>query len=151
MGNIRELVTEIDKNKKQTTRFFQIGINQEDNRKIQLRTFEEAENEVLQILNIHHKPKSNRESKTVWEKEIKKAAKRGVIFKAIYPKKIILPKVIQELNKKYPKKFQVKRYNAEFIRWNIINGKKVLIKLVNEDPIMFGGVFLLKTRNSQIT
>lgn len=143
---LKEVAIEIDKNKGKETRFFQVGTTIKDNKNIQLRSFREAEDEVLQIINIHHKPKSNREGKTVWEKEIVNAIKRGVIFKVIYPKKIILPKILQQLNKKHPEKFQVKRFDTDFIRCDIIDGEKVLIKLVQEDPLQFGGVLFIEDK-----
>ena len=98
--SLREIAAEIDNKKGKETNFFQIGVTQEDNKRIQLRTFDEAKEEVLQILNIYHKPKSNRESKTIWEKAKADAIKRGITFKTIYPKKIVIPKIIQNLHKK---------------------------------------------------
>ncbi len=141
---LREIATEIDENKGKESRFFQIGTITEENKKIQLRSFIEAEKEVLQIINIYHKSKSNRESKTIWEKEIDKAVRRGVVFKSIYPKNIELPPILKKLNKKYPDKFQVKKFDTDFIRCDIIDGKKVLLKLVHEDPILFGGVLFIE-------
>jgi len=141
---LREIATEVDKERKKETRFFQIGTTVEDNKKIQLRSFLEAEDEVLQILNIHHKPESNRESKTLWEREIEKAIKRGVVFKSIYPKETILPKILQEINKKNLEKFQVKRFNTDFMRCDIIDRKKVLLKLVQQDPLQFGGILFIE-------
>jgi len=141
---IKELATEIDKSKGKTTKFFQIGTTVQDNREIQLRSFIEAEKEVLQILNIHHKPKSNRESKTLWEKEIEKAVKRGVVFKAIYPKNVVLPKILQAVHKKNPDKFQIKKFDTNFTRCDVIDGKKVLIKLVHQDAIQYGGVLFIE-------
>jgi sugar-specific transcriptional regulator TrmB len=141
---LRELATEIDKNKGKETRFFQIVTTIEDNKKIQLRSFQEAESEVLQILNIYHKPKSNRESKTMWEKEIIKAVERGIIFKSIYPKNTRLPILLEKLNKKHPKKFQVKRFDTDFTRCDIIDGNKVMIKLVHQDALQFGGILFIE-------
>jgi len=143
LEKLSELSSEIDKEKQRESKFFQIGTTTEENKRIQLRTFKEAENEVLQILNIHHKPSSNRESKTLWEKEIEKAVKRNVAFKAIYPKKIILPKILQKLNKNSAK-FQIKRFDTDFIRCDIVDGKKVLLKLVQEDPLQFGGILFVE-------
>lgn len=137
---LREIATNSDKEKGKKLKFFDIGTNVEDNKRIQLRTFTESENEVLQILNIHHKPKSNRESKTLWEKEICKAIERGVVFKAIYPENAVLPIILQKLNKEHPNKFQIKKINTDFTRCDIIDGKKVMLKLVNEDPLQFGGI-----------
>ena len=141
---LREIATEIDKSKDKPTSFFQVGTTIEDNKKIQLRTFIEAESEVLQILNLHHKPKLNRASKTLWEKEIVNAVKRGVVFRAIYPKEAELPKIIKKLNRSQPNKFQVKRLDTDFARCDIIDGKKVLIKLTYQDPLQFGGVLFVE-------
>ncbi len=147
INHLREFATEIDKDKGRTTKFFQIGTNVQDNKEIQLRSFNEAEEEVLQILNIHHKPKSNRENKTIWEKAIVNIIKRGVVLKSIYPKKTILPKVLQELNEKNPEKFQIKRFDTDFVRCDIIDGKKSLIKLVHQDPLQFGGILFIENEN----
>ncbi|MDD5133633.1 MAG: helix-turn-helix domain-containing protein [Candidatus Nanoarchaeia archaeon] len=144
ISKLRNLVTNIDKKKGEITNFFQIGTTINDNKQIQLRAFNGAEKEVLQILNIHHKPGTNRESKLIWEKEIKKAILRGIIFKSIYPKKIVLPKIIANLNKKYPKKFQIRKIDTDFIRCDIIDRKKVLLKLVCEDALLFGGILLIE-------
>ena len=141
---LREITIEIDKNKGKETRFFQIGTTFEDNKKIQLRSFQEAENEVMQIINIYHKPKSNRESKTLWEKEIIKAVEKGVVFKAIYPKNIKIPSLLENLSKKHPDKFQIKRFDTDFARCDIIDGKKVLVKLVHQDALQFGGVLFIE-------
>jgi sugar-specific transcriptional regulator TrmB len=144
---LREIATSIDKSKEKKTAFFQIGTSVLDNRKIQMRTFKEAEFEVLQILNIHHKPKSNRESKTLWEKEIVKAVKKGVKFKAIYPKKTVLPKILKKLHKTNPKALQIKRFNTDFVRCDIIDEKKVLLKIVQDDPLQFGGVLFIENES----
>jgi len=144
LGKLREIATQIDKNHGKETKFFQIGTTIEDNKKIQLRTFQEAEKEILQILNIHHKPKSNRESKTIWEREIVNAIKRGVKFKAIYPKNCELPIILKNLNKNYPSKFKIKRFDTDFIRCDIIDEKKVMLKLVRNDPILFGGILFIE-------
>jgi len=141
---LREFATVFDAEKNKETKFFEIGSNVEHNKKIQLRTFTEAKKEVLQIINVYHKPKSNRESKTLWEIEIEKAIKRGVIFKSIYPKETILPPILEKLSKKHPDKFQVKRFNTYFTRCDIIDQKKVLIKLVYEDALNFGGVLFIE-------
>ncbi len=144
---LREIATSIDKVKEKKTAFFQIGTSVSDNREIQMRTFKEAESEVLQVLNIHHKPKSNRESKTLWEKEIVKAVKRGVKFKAIYPKDTDIPKILKNLNKQNPKSFQIKRFNTDFVRCDIIDEKKVLLKIVQADPLQFGGVLFIENES----
>ena len=144
INKLRVFATETDKEKKKPTRFFEIGTTQEENKRIQLRTFVEAEGSVLQILNIHHKPKSNRESKTVWEKEIVKAVRRGIVFKVIYPKNVKLPSILEKLHITQPDKFQVKRFDTDFIRFDIIDGSKVLLKLVQQDPLQFGGVLFVE-------
>lgn len=141
---LREISTEIDKEKQRETKFFQIGTSVQDNKRIQLRSFQEAESEVLQILNIHHKPKSNRENKTLWEKEIAKAVERGVVFKAIYPKNAELPKILEKLHKTNPRGFQVKRFDTDFARCDIIDGNKVMIKLVHQDALQFGGILFIE-------
>ena len=144
LEKLREIATEIDKDRGEETKFFQIGTSIEDNKKIQMRTFTEAENEVLQILNIHHKPKSNRESKSLWEKEIVEAVEKGVVFRAIYPKKAELPGILQKLRKKHPDRFQAKRLDTDFIRCDVVDGKKVLLKLVQQDPLQFGGILFIE-------
>jgi sugar-specific transcriptional regulator TrmB len=144
MRELREIITHIDKNKGQEMKFFQIGTTIEDNKKIQLRTFQEAEKEVLQILNIHHKPGANRESKSMWEREIINTVKKGVKFKSIYPKNCELPIIVKNLNKNHPSKFKIKRFDTDFVRCDIIDGKKVMLKLVTDDPILFGGILFIK-------
>jgi len=140
---LREIATEIDKEKNRYTKFFEIGVTNEERRNIQLRSFKEAEDEVLQILNIYHNSNVNRQSKLTYEKEIENAVKRGVVFKAIYPKKIELPKILNRLNKNTDK-FQVKRLDTDFIRCDIIDKKKVLIKLVQKDVVNSGGVLFIE-------
>lgn len=143
---LKSFATESDAYAGKNTPFFDIGTNLEDNKRIQLRTFTEAEKEVLQILNVHHQPNSNRHSKTLWEKEIEKALARGVRFKAIYPKTTILPKLLEKLSKRVTEKFSVRRLDTDFIRCDIIDSKKVLLKLVHEDPLQFGGVLFIENR-----
>ncbi|MBU2637380.1 MAG: hypothetical protein KJ955_00215 [Nanoarchaeota archaeon] len=143
ISTLQEAATLFDRQEGRATPFFELGTIPEDNRRIQLRTFQEAEKEVLQIINIHHKPKSNRKSKTIWEKEIEKATERGVSFKAIYPANAKLPKILEKLNRKNPKGFNVKRLDTDFIRCDIIDSRKVLLKLVHEDPMVFGGVIFI--------
>ena len=141
---LREQISDIEKDKNKATPFFQIGTNIEENKKIQLRSFTEAKREVLQIINIHHKPESNRESKTLWEKEIVKAVKKGIVFKSIYPEDSDLPIILKRLMKDYPKEFIVKRLNTDFVRCDVIDGENVLIKLVQRDPLQFGGVLFIE-------
>ncbi len=121
--------------------FFQLGTTVEENRIIQLRTFTEARKEVCQIINIHHKPQMNRPSKSIWEKEIAKAISRGVVFREIYSTKTILPSLLQKLS---PQQFQVRRLDTDFIRCDIIDKRKVLLKLVHGDPLAFGGIIFLE-------
>jgi hypothetical protein len=40
--------------------------------------------------------------------------------------------------------FQVKRFDTDFIRCDIIDKKKVLLKIVQPDPMNFGGVFFIE-------
>ena len=144
LNNLRELTTEIDKERKRETRFFQIGITPEERREIQLRTWREAEEEVLQILNIHHNPKINRQGKRIYEKEIEKAIQRGIKFKYLFPENKELPKILKKLNKKYPEDFQVKKLNTDFPRCDIIDRRKVLIKLVHQDIANSGGSIFIE-------
>jgi len=143
---LHDIATQADSGAGRSTQFFEIGTSLEDNTIIQLRTFAEAEKEVLQILNIHHKPNANRRSKLVWEKEIAKAVDRGVVFRVIYPDNVALPKLLGELAKKKPSMFQTRRNNTDFIRCDIIDGKKVLVKITHEDPILFGGVIFIEDK-----
>jgi sugar-specific transcriptional regulator TrmB len=140
-AELRRLASEAAAVRSQPSRFFQLGTTIEENKEIQLRTFTEAQREVCQIINIHHKPRSNRQSKTAWEKEIDAAIHRGVSFRAIYPKATALPQLLQKLPKE---QFCVRRLDTDFIRCDIIDGKKVLLKLVHEDPLAFGGIVFIE-------
>ena len=111
-----------------------------------MRCFNEAEEEVCQILNIYHKPKTNRKNKTLWENAIVDAVNRGVVFRAVYPKKTVLPEILEKLSTDNPDMFQVRRIDTDFIRCDIIDSKKVLIKIVWEDPILFGGVIFIENK-----
>ena len=86
----------------------------------------------------------NRRSKTLWEKEIVHTVERGVAFRAIYPKNIILPALLEKLHKEQPRNFQVKKLNTDFPRCDIIDGKNILLKLVHEDPLHLGGVIFIE-------
>ena len=141
VNNMRSTASEIARSRSQYSKFFEIGTSLEDNREIQLRTFNEAKQEVCQILNIHHKPKSNRSSKTIWEKEIIKAIKRGVVFRSIYPTRMKLPVFLNNIPQA---KFQVKRINTDFVRCDIIDKKKVMIKLINQDATAYGGILFIE-------
>jgi hypothetical protein len=113
----------------------------DDNKEIQLRTFREAKREVCQIINIHHKPDSNRSSKSLWEREIGAATRRGVRFRAIYPVSTTIPHLLRDLPKDT---FVVRRADTDFIRCDIIDQKKVLLKLVHKDPLAFGGIIFIE-------
>jgi len=141
---LKEMASKIDLTKNKETRFFQIGTSIRENKEIQLRSFNESKKEVLQILNVHHNPQSNRESKNLWEKAILEAIERKVIFKAIYPKNLELPINIKKLNTKYSKEFQIKRFNTDFVRCDIIDNDKIMIKLVQKDPLQFGGILFIE-------
>ena len=144
--NLKESIARLDKQKGKEPRFFEIGTSVEDNKRMQLRSFAEAEEEALQILNIHHKPKSNRKSKTIWEKEIERAIERGIVFKAIYPCNTVLPIIIKGLHEKYPNKFQIKRFDTDFVRCDIIDKRKVLVKFVHADALQYGGVLFIENK-----
>ncbi|GEM_PF-1535037 len=144
LAKLRKMIAEVEVSKAKPSKFFEIGTTVEDNQRIQLRTFREAEEEVCQILNIHHKPRMNRRSKTLWEKEIVKAVERGIAFRAIYPKNIILPPLLARLHREQPRAFQIKRLYIDFLRCDIIDGKKVLLKLVHQDPLHLGGILFIE-------
>jgi len=143
ISTLQEAATALDRQEGRATPFFELGTTADDNKKIQLRTFVEAEKEVLQVINIHHKPKSNRKSKAIWEKEIEKAVERGVSFKAIYPANAVLPKILEKLNRQNPAGFNIRRLDTDFVRCDIIDSRKVLLKLVHEDPMVFGGIIFI--------
>ncbi len=134
---LRLLSSEIDKNKGKESKFFEVGVSSEERKRIQLRVFNDAEEEILQIFNIFHNPKINRQSKTEYEKEIENAIKRGVKIKAIYPEKIELPPTLRKLVKEG--NFKVKRLDNNFARCDIVDNKKVLIKLQQQDVSNSGG------------
>lgn len=73
--------------------------------------------------------------------------KAGQKKRTIYPRKTILPKILSKLNKQHPEKFNVKRFDTDFTRCDIIDGKKVMIKLVQQDPLQFGGIFFIENEN----
>ena len=141
---IRKKAADFNKEKDIEGGFFEIGTTLEDNKKVQMRTFTESKDEVLQILNVHHDPKSNRQNKTIWENEIVKAVKRGIKFKAIYPAGAELPIILKKLNSTRPQDFQVRRINTDLPRIDIIDGKKCLIKIVHADKVNFGGVIFVE-------
>ncbi|MBI4451010.1 hypothetical protein HY642_03480 [Candidatus Woesearchaeota archaeon] len=140
-AEVRHLASGLAASTSKPPRFFQLGTTLEDNKTIQSRTFNEAEHEVCQILNIHHKPQSNRRAKAQWETEISDAIKRGVLFRCIYPAAAKLPLSLERLPKS---QFQVRRLDTDFTRCDIIDKRKALIKLVHEDAIAYGGVIFLE-------
>lgn len=141
LNRARSIAIKAEAASKGRSDFFELGINQEDNRKIQLRSFVEAKKEVCQIINIHHKPFINRAIKLTWEKEIQNAIKRGVTFRCIYPANVEIPSLLQKLPKD---KFQVRRLDTNFSRCDVIDRKKVCIKLMHQDAMSFGGIIFLE-------
>lgn len=73
-----------------------------------------------------------------------KAIERGVRFKSVYPKGAVLPRMLEKLD---PDKFSVRRYDTDFIRCDIIDDRKVMLKLVQPDPMHFGGIFFIENEN----
>ncbi len=146
VSRLKRFASSIDKQAGKQTPFFDTGTTLADNKRIQARTFIEARKEVLQILNKYHKPRYNRKSKRVWEEEIRRAVHRGVEFKAIYPLRTILPPILKEVAEKHPSKFSYRRFNTDFVRCDIIDEKKVLLKLVDQDPALFGGVVFIEDK-----
>jgi len=141
LSELRSLAVHIDASKSQASKFFDIGTTIDDNKRVQLRTFAEGQKEVCQIINIHHKPKSNRGAKVIWEQEIASAIKRGVMFRSIYPVKVVLPAILSKLPKD---RFIVRRLDTDFTRCDIIDGRKTLIKLVHQDAVQYGGVLFIE-------
>ncbi|MFH1915808.1 MAG: helix-turn-helix domain-containing protein [Nanoarchaeota archaeon] len=144
---LTRIVSEIEVSQNRIPGFFQIGTTNKENREIQLAAFRQARKEVLQIINIHHRPLSNRLAKTTWEEEILASIKRGVSYKAIYPVSCVLPKILVQVQQKYPKEFIVQRKNTNFMRCDIIDKDFVLLKLVHEDPLQFGGILLIRNEH----
>jgi sugar-specific transcriptional regulator TrmB len=138
---LRMHISEACSQKTASAPFFQLGTTLEDNTELQMRSFNEAKKEVCQILNIHHRPGSNRTSKSLWEKEIKAAVERGVVFRCIYPTDSALPDLLTSIPKN---SFLVRKLDTDFIRCDIIDRRKVLLKLVQSDPINFGGIIFLE-------
>ncbi|MGV8172109.1 MAG: TrmB family transcriptional regulator [Candidatus Woesearchaeota archaeon] len=121
--------------------FFRIGTTPEDNKEIQLKAFMDAKKEVCQILNSKHKPNMNRKNKDEWEEAIKDAIHRGVKFRALYHKDTQVPESLTKLPKD---KFIIRRTSNDMYRIDIIDNKKVLIKVVYDDPMMFGGLIYIE-------
>lgn len=140
-AELRRLATEAAFRNAAQSPFFELGATAEDNRRIQSRTFTEAKREVCQILNIHHHPEWNRTAKIAWERQIEKAVARGVRFRCIYPAGAAIPKLLQRLP---ADRFEVRRLDTDFVRCDIIDGRKVMVKLVHRDPTAFGGIIFLE-------
>ena len=142
--SVRSTASTLEALKGGNSRFFDLGTTLDDARRIQSRAFNEAEKEFLQILNVHHRPGFNRENKALWEREIAKAVKRGVKFKSIYPVKAPVPRLLDELMRETPESFQVRRLDTTFPRCDVVDSRKALVKLVNEDPANYGGVIFVE-------
>lgn len=143
---LKQQASKIDRQKEKQSYFFQIGTKLKDNQEIQFKVFSEAKSEVLQLLNIHHRPKTNRQSKLLWENEILESTKRGVAYKSIYPEHVELPPVLKKLSNSNPGKFQVRRLTINFTRFDIIDDDKVLLKLTHPDPLQFGGIIFINDK-----
>ena len=65
---------------------------------------------------------------------------RGVKFRAIYPERTKLPPKLQVIKQG----FDVRRLDTDFVRCDIIDKKKVLIKFTAEDAIQFAGVLFIE-------
>ncbi|MBN1793109.1 hypothetical protein JW826_05490 [Candidatus Woesearchaeota archaeon] len=146
VSQLQSFATGLDRSQGRSTLFFEAGSTNEDNQRIQLRVFREAKKEVLQVMNMHHKPRSNRGSKLLWEHEIEKAIGRGVSFRCIYPVKAVLPEILESLSRNKTESFQVRRLDLDYPRFDVVDGKKSLVKLVHEDTLAFGGVVFLEDK-----
>ncbi|MGV8171975.1 MAG: TrmB family transcriptional regulator [Candidatus Woesearchaeota archaeon] len=140
ISKVRMLVSTLPKDNNKEY-FFRIGTTSEDNKDIQLKVFMDAKKEVCQMLNSKHKPGMNRKNKDVWEDAIKDAIARGVKFRAIYHKDTQIPSAIEKLPKD---KFSIRRTTQEIYRIDIVDNKKVMIKIVHDDPMMFGGIIFVE-------
>lgn len=142
--SLRDMATRLDVGQARPPRFFEAGASLEDNLRLQLRFFVEAKSEVCQILSIHHQPAANREQKLAFEREIGRAVARGVRFRAIYPMTCTLPALLERLRRAHPKIFQVRRLDTDFVRCDVADRRKVLIKLVHPDIVEFSGLVYLE-------
>ena len=118
-----------------------IGYTNDDNLRIQSSVFNEAKHEVCQIFNKHHKPAINRKNKSIWEQEIEEAINRGVIFRCIYPKNTELP---VHLSKLPYTKFLTQFKDIDYYRIDIVDDERIMIKMIYEDPLIFGGIIYLQ-------
>lgn len=121
--------------------FFKVGTTLQDNREMQSKLFIDAKKEVLQVLNSKHKPNMNRRSKDEWESAIKDAIGRGVKFRAIYHRETSIPKSLLSMPEN---KFEIRKTSNEICRFDVVDGKKVMIKLVYDDPLLFGGIIMVE-------
>jgi sugar-specific transcriptional regulator TrmB len=121
--------------------FFKIGTSTSENREIQLKVFNDAKKEVCQILNSKHKPRMNRQNKDEWENAIKDAIHRGVKFRALYHKDTQVPPYLSKLPKN---RFEIRRTSNDIYRIDIVDNRKVMIKIVYDDPLMFGGIIFVE-------
>ncbi len=140
ISRVRTLVSTLPK-KNNTEYFFRIGTMPEENKEIQLKVFTDAKKEICQILNSKHKPNMNRKVKDEWEDAIKNAINRGVKFRAIYYKNTPIPHTLETLPKD---KFQIRKTIQDMPRIDIIDNKKIMIKIVYGDPLMFGGIIFIE-------
>lgn len=144
ISRLRDSAASLDRSRAEPSAFFEIGSTREDNERIQLRVFEEARREVLQVLNVHHAPSSNRSSKRRWEEAIEAAAARGVRFRAIYPRAAKLPPIIERLAA--TDSFAIRRLDTDFTRCDVVDGRAVMVKLVGPDKSAFGGIVFFEDR-----
>jgi sugar-specific transcriptional regulator TrmB len=157
ISKARLLASSIPKNEKDY--FIKIGTTREDNKEIQLKIFRDAKVEVLQILNSLHKPEMNRAQKEEWENAIKDAINRGVKFRALYHTSTKIPENILKLadnkrqsealsisdkSEKLAGRFEIRRTTNDTYRIDIVDNKKVLLKIVYDDPLIFGGLIFVE-------
>lgn len=146
VDKLQKKATQIDVEKQKQTYFFEIGTDNEDNKELQMKVFNEAQKEVCQILNVIHKPHSNRAKKEMWENAIVDAVNKGVKFREIYPVDSELPLILKKLVEEKPEMFQIRRLDTSMARVDIVDNKIALVKVNYTDPLLFGGVFLIRNR-----
>ena len=140
-ASLRSRALDAARSRGERSQFFEFGTTLFENERIQLRSFREAKREVLQVLPSQHAPRANRASKGRWEQEIADAVRRGVRFRAIYGAATPLPSALARLP---PERFSVRRLDVPGWRFDVIDEKKALLKLVHEDTTLFGGVLFLE-------
>lgn len=143
ISKARLMISALPRNRNDSNQnyFFKIGVVPSENMEIQLKMFNDAKEEVCQILNSKHKPDMNRQHKDVWEESIKKAIGRGVKFRAIYHKNTLIPPNIIKLPKD---RFEIRRTSNDLYRLDIVDDKKIMIKIVYDDPLLFGGIIFVE-------